>query len=50
MIEYIFHAAPTAVIVLAYFFRVEKRLTRIETILEIIMKQARCEIKKDETT
>ena len=48
MLEYIFHAVPTAVLVLVYFIRTESRLTRIETLIEVLMQTGGCERKKKE--
>ena len=50
MIDYILNALPTAAIVLAHFLRTERRLTRIETILEILIQNTGCKDKTDETS
>ena len=46
MYDYILHSLPTAVLVLAHFFRTERRLTRIETLIELLMDKNGCKPKR----
>ena len=50
MIEYLLHAAPTFALVLFYFVRTEARLTRIETLIEVLMKSQSCDPKEEDET
>jgi len=50
MTDYVLHALPTAVIVLIHFLRTERRLTRIETLIEVLMTKSGCNPKHNSPT
>ena len=50
MIDYVLHTLPTAVIVLIYFIKTEHRLTRIETLIEVLMTKSGCNPKNNSPT
>ena len=48
ILDYLIGSLPTAVLVLIYFMRTEHRLTRIETLIEILMAQNECKNPRKE--